>query len=174
MLTVDEITAEVERRRASVITFAESEDGEMDDEAEEDEATYARRISAGLTPGLVPQGEDEDDNVFEEDESDEDESSEEEEEEEEEEPSDEEGKKYTSTGCECCAWRDWQLVCLLGNDFVALQPNAPSSGSRVRCSAPAHSARCSSVWTLRAACSWLSSKSSLGKVAVTARRGGRG
>jgi mitogen-activated protein kinase kinase kinase len=119
MLTVDEITAEFEQRRASVITFAESEQ-----EAED----AANRFSVPAAPGLgiglgnraskafrgsvlMPQAESEEewaeDSLEEEEEtserSEEDDVEEEEqsdEEEEEEEIEDEQGKAFTSTGCE--------------------------------------------------------------------------
>ncbi|KAJ9096010.1 hypothetical protein QFC21_005374 [Naganishia friedmannii] len=115
MLTVDEITAEFEQRRASVITFAESEQ-----EAED----AANRFSVPAAPGLgiglgnrvskafrgsvlMPQAESEEewaeDSLEEEtsegsEEDDEEEEEESGEEEEEEEIEDEQGKAFTSTG----------------------------------------------------------------------------
>ena len=119
MLTVDEITAEFEQRRASVITFAESEQ-----EAEEAAARFgnggvgpggggtAHRVSKAYPGGLPPQPESEeeewDEESFEEsEESEEEETEEEEAEEEEEEVEDEQGKAFTSTGGEHAAFRLW-------------------------------------------------------------------
>jgi mitogen-activated protein kinase kinase kinase len=101
LLTVDEITAEVENRRASVITFAESEE-----EAEDDHflAPENIRLSKAYSPGLVPEeeGEDSEEEASEssEEETSDEEGSEEEEEEEEEEKEDQHGKAVTSTGSE--------------------------------------------------------------------------
>ncbi|KAJ9111554.1 hypothetical protein QFC20_002527 [Naganishia adeliensis] len=109
MLTVDEITAEFEQRRASVITFAESEQ-EAEEAANRFSASGAgtgvgvtgpavHRSSKAFLGGLMPQPESEEEwneDSFEEEESeDEDEESEEEEEPEIE---DEQGKAFTSTG----------------------------------------------------------------------------
>lgn len=108
MLTVDEITAEFEQRRASVITFAESEQ-----EAEEAANRFStaagggagaggpvHRLSKAFPGGLQPQPESEeewDEESFEESEE---ESEDEESEEEEEVVEDEQGKAFTSTGGE--------------------------------------------------------------------------
>ena len=56
LLTVDEITAEVENRRASVITFAESEE-DAEDATDNFLAPGALRLSRAYSPGLVPQEE---------------------------------------------------------------------------------------------------------------------
>lgn len=92
MLTVDEITATVEQRRASTITFDESSDEELVD------------VPPMVDPGVVPQNEqeegseaDEEDLSSEEEESTEDEDDDSEEDSDTEE--DEHGKAITSTGC---------------------------------------------------------------------------
>ena len=97
MLTVDEITATVEQRRASTITFDESSDEEVVD------------VPSAADPGLVPlseteEGSEADDEDFdsEDEESTEEETSEDEEEEDDAE--DEHGKAFTSTGCK---WHTW-------------------------------------------------------------------
>jgi mitogen-activated protein kinase kinase kinase len=97
MLTVDEITATVEQRRASTITFDESSDEEAID------------VPPMIDPGLVPQNEheegseaDEEDLTSEEEETSEDEESELEEDDSDTEE-DEQGKAFTSTGCEWAA-----------------------------------------------------------------------
>jgi mitogen-activated protein kinase kinase kinase len=91
LLTVDEITADVEQRRASTI-FLESEDEE---DEEEGEVVIASR---GVQPSvpLSEDGESGDDEEEEESEEEEDDDEEEEEESEE----DEQGKAFTSKGCE--------------------------------------------------------------------------
>jgi len=92
MLTVDEITAEVEHRRASMITF---------DESSGDEAVDVPPIA---DPGLVPQSQSEaGSDADEEDLSSEEETESEIEEDEESDESEDagQGKAYTSTGCEC-------------------------------------------------------------------------
>lgn len=115
MLTVDEITAEFEQRRASVITFAESEQ-EAEEAANRFSASGAgtgvgvtgpalHRSSKAFLGGLMPQPESEEEwneDSFEEEESED----EEEESEEEEEPEieDEQGKAFTSTGGEYTVW----------------------------------------------------------------------
>lgn len=93
MLTVDEITAEVEHRRASTITFEES-----DEEAE----TTPVNVPATIDQGAVPISEmDEEDEYSEDDGSSDDEMDEESEEEEEEvnDEDDDHGKAFMSTGC---------------------------------------------------------------------------
>ncbi|KAK4688917.1 mitogen-activated protein kinase kinase kinase, partial [Tremellales sp. Uapishka_1] len=90
LLTVDEITAQVENRRASTITFEESD---------EDVEAVVPQIS---DPGMVPQSEDEEEDE-ESEESEEEDSEDEETEDEDEEadadaPEDEHGKAFTSTG----------------------------------------------------------------------------
>ena len=105
LLTVDEITAEVENRRASVITFTESEE-EGEDATDHFLAPGAIRLSRAYSPGLVPQEEGEvsdlEDSFEEEDEEEEtdseEEESEEEDNEEEQEENDNHGKAVTSTG----------------------------------------------------------------------------
>jgi mitogen-activated protein kinase kinase kinase len=105
LLTVDEITAKVENRRASVITFTESEE-EAEDATDHFLAPGAIRLSRAYSPGLVPQEEGEvsdlEDSFEEEDEEEEtdseEEESEEEDEEEEQEENDNHGKAVTSTG----------------------------------------------------------------------------
>lgn len=98
MLTVDEITAEVEHRRASTITFDESD--------EENETTPVNVAPATVDPGNVPtSGFDEEEEFSEDDESsaddEEDEESEEEEDEDDDADDDDEdhGKAFMSTGC---------------------------------------------------------------------------
>ena len=107
MLTVDEITATVEQRRASTITFDESSDDERVD------------VPPAVDPGLVPHSEteegseadDEDFDSEDEESTDEDTSEDEDEdEEEEEEEEDEHGKAFTSTGCECFAQSSISLL----------------------------------------------------------------
>ena len=90
LLTVDEITAGVEHRRASTITFDESSD---------EEAPVA--APPVVDPGLVPQSEMEEDSDADEEESEEDSEDESEDDEEEDEEEDEQGKAFTSTGCQC-------------------------------------------------------------------------
>ncbi len=108
MVTVDEITAEVERRRASVITFADSDhddssevDGSDDEQEQFLAPRYSKRITSGTLPDLpqAESGDGTDEGDYEEEMESEEEESEEEEEEDEEEES-EENMKYTSTGCE--------------------------------------------------------------------------
>lgn len=93
MLTVDEITAEVEQRRASTITFEES-----DEEAEPTPVT----VPAMADPGIVPTSEvDEEEEYSEDDESSDDEDEEEDDtDEDDEDDDDEHGKAFMSTGCE--------------------------------------------------------------------------
>lgn len=92
MLTVDEITADVELRRASTITFDES-----DEEAEPTPIT----VPAMADPGIVPTSEvDEEEEFSEDDESSDDEEDEDDDTEEDEEEDDEHGKAFMSTGCE--------------------------------------------------------------------------
>ena len=90
MLTVDEITAEVENRRASTITF---------DESDEEEPPPPPVVD----PGLVPRSEVEEGSEADQEESSEEdgEVSEEEEEEDEDESDAGHGKAFTSTGCKC-------------------------------------------------------------------------
>lgn len=103
MLTVDEITAEVEQRQASTITF---------DESEEEEAVPQRPMSVRIRSSDtgVPTSESEREAEDEEEEEDDDEGSSEEEDEDDEdeedddedevdEATDEQGKAFTSTGC---------------------------------------------------------------------------
>ena len=92
MLTVDEITATVEQRRASTITFDESSDDEMLD------------VPPSVDHGLVPQNEmeegseaDEEDLETESDEWSEDDETDSDDDDDEE---DDHGKAYTSSGCE--------------------------------------------------------------------------
>lgn len=100
MLTVDEITATVEQRRASTITFDESSDDERVD------------VPPPADPGLVPhseieEGSEADDEEFdsEDEDSTEAETSEDEDDDEDDDEEDaeedEHGKAFTSTGCEC-------------------------------------------------------------------------
>ena len=133
MLTVDEITAEVENRRASVITFAESEE-----EAEEDNflAPENIRLSKAYSPGLVPeeQGEDSEEEASEESEeetSDEEESEEDddEEDEEEEEEDDQHGKAVTSTGSESPRCVKGLSPPLVDSDHPPSHPHAPANRS---------------------------------------------
>lgn len=140
MLTGDEITAEFEQRRASVMMFAESEQ-----EAEEAAARFgsgagvgpggggtAHRLSKAYPGGLPPQPESEEEDWDQEsfEESDEDDSEEEEseeseeEEEEEEEVEDEQGKAFTSTGGEHAAFRPRSPM------LTPSQTSARSNGSR--------------------------------------------
>lgn len=94
MLTVDEITAEVENRRASTITF-EDTDEEDDDGLD----SYVRRASVVQAAGLAPQGEDDGEmDDYEDEDGDEDEEDEEEEDEDEEDEPVDEHKAFTSTG----------------------------------------------------------------------------
>jgi len=88
LLTVDEITAEVEHRRASTITFEES------DEEEEIVAP------AAADPGPVPLDEESG-----EDASDDEDDDESEDEADEDEEDDGQGRAFTSKGCKCDLYR---------------------------------------------------------------------
>jgi mitogen-activated protein kinase kinase kinase len=97
LLTVDEITAEVEQRRASTITFEESD---------EEPGEISVGVIRAADPGL-PQSESEDeeevdseDDDDDDDDDDVDDEDDEDEDEEDEEDEDEHGKAFTSTGCE--------------------------------------------------------------------------
>lgn len=175
MLTVDEITAEFEQRRASVITFAESEQ-----EAEDAANRFSVPAAPGLGMGLgnraskafrgsvlMPQAESEEewaeDSLEEEtsegsEEEDEEEEEESEEEEEEEEIEDEQGKAFTSTGCKTVAL---PVSCRATQPLTTLftQRNDPSSGSRAPSSVRVHSGKSILGWTHIAASLWPSSKS---------------
>lgn len=110
LLTVDEITANVENRRASVVSLTES-DGEIDQETQDAPAPLLGPdrviVNAPYDPGLVPKEEDEDsedvddeedsEESLEEEETDDDEDDEEDEDTAEEEDS-QHGKAVTSTG----------------------------------------------------------------------------
>ena len=87
MLTVDEITAEVENRRASTITF---------DESDEDVPAPPPVVD----PGLVPRSEVEEGSEADEEESSEEDEENSEEEEDDDDAEDDHGKAFTSTGCE--------------------------------------------------------------------------
>lgn len=105
MLTVDEITAEVENRRASTISFDETSDEEDMEPAVVGTAVLA--APPGIEQaGEVPEDEGDSgevDESEEESEEDSDDSEEDESDEEEEEAGkDEHGKAYTSTGCKSC------------------------------------------------------------------------
>jgi len=141
MLTVDEITAEVEHRRASMITFDESSDEE------------AVEVPPMADPGLVPQSQseagsdaDEEDLTSEEEET---ESEPEEEEESDESEDSGHGKAYTSTGCECGFRQQW---------VSADRQHSSPSGSRAPLLGLDPSDRSTWAWTPSLACLWLSSK----------------
>ncbi len=93
MLTVDEITAQVDHRRASVISFGGSDDDDTEEE-------LAGDLGPAYDPGLAPQGEDEEELEEDEDEDEEYESESEEEDEEDEQPevNKAQGQKFTSAG----------------------------------------------------------------------------
>ncbi len=102
LLTVDEITAEVENRRASTITFDDS--GEEEEEEEEEEIF----ASAAAEPGPIPHDESEESG----EEASEDEEEVEDDEEKESEDGDEHGRAFTSTGCKSSIRSDWSTLIL--------------------------------------------------------------
>jgi mitogen-activated protein kinase kinase kinase len=99
LLTVDEITAEVENRRASTITFDESDDEDI----------TGGSVPPPVEPGLAPKNDESDSEEGDDEEEDDSESESESESEGESdasESSDDHGKAYTSTGCEYTGcWR---------------------------------------------------------------------
>ena len=124
LLTVDEITAEVEQRRASTITFEESDE---DEDEEKVLAPPTGNVASGEIGVGVPESEDEGDDEAEEEEEDEEFSDEEESEEESDGAEDaDHGRAFTSEGCAS------SYNPILGRyGSLTSQPNAPSSGLKV-------------------------------------------
>lgn len=106
MLTVDEITAEVENRRASTISFDETSDEEDQEPAVVGTAILAPPQSISMTADVpVDEGQESGEADESDDESDEEDSSDDEDDDSDEDDDednageDEHGKAYTSTGC---------------------------------------------------------------------------
>lgn len=156
MLTVDEITAEVENRRASTISFDETSDEEENEPAVVGTAILAPPQAISMSADVpVDEGEsgEADDS---EDDSDEEDSSDEEEEDSDDEDEvdageDEHGKAYTSTGCKC-------FSLIEAGSKLIVQPDGSSNGSKALLSVLDRLAQSTSAWTHSQVCSWPSSR----------------